>query len=76
MAIRSDGPMADGAGPTLILYDDVVKVLHRLGLGFTAATIAELLSDVDVDPIHGTVHLDTLLDLLSPSVDTVDEREG
>ena len=57
---------SDAAGPALILYDDIVDVLRRLGLGFTDSTIAKLLCDVSVDPNRKTVHLDSFLALLSP----------
>jgi hypothetical protein len=65
MVVGSESDLAGGAGTALVRYDDIAGVLHRLGLGFTDATIAKLLSDVDVDPNHRTVHLDHLLAVMS-----------
>ena len=65
MVVGSESDLAGGARTALVRYEDIAGVLHRLGLGFTDAAIAKLLSDVDVDPNHKTVHLDRLLAVVS-----------
>lgn len=73
MVIESETVISDGSGAALIYYDDIVEVLRRLGLGFTDATIAKLMSGVDIDPNHGTVHLEPFLSIVNREK-SVDEQ--